>query len=258
MQNKIKPSMMAIKILICLVVLISLANHSHGGTISLYWGQNQNEGSLADACATRNYAIVNIAFLSTFGSGRTPALNLAGHCSNGGCAGLSKDIKACQDGGIKVILSIGGDSTSYSLSSSDDARKVADYLWNNFLGGQSNTRPLVVRGLLLSSPPEGLCLQPTTATPSAGTVGVTDPSYRWPLYAALLPALTAHSTRHAWSCPAPFSSLSASKPRQDPAYHLPQRSSASAISETSAVCSCWPSSQLQATPPTYLNVASQP
>ncbi|KAL7193490.1 hypothetical protein ACSBR2_025159 [Camellia fascicularis] len=142
MQSKIKPSMMAIKILICLLVLISLTNHSHGGTISVYWGQNQNEGSLADACATRNYAIVNIAFLSTFGGGRTPALNLAGHCSNGGCAGQSKDIKACQGGGIKVMLSIGGDSTSYSLSSSDDARKVADYLWNNFLGGQSNTRPL--------------------------------------------------------------------------------------------------------------------
>ncbi|CAL5376378.1 unnamed protein product [Camellia sinensis] len=137
MQSKIKPSMMAIKILVCIVVLISLTNHSHGGTISVYWGQNQNEGSLGDACATRNYAIVNIAFLSTFGGGRTPTLNLAGHCSNGGCAGLSKDIKACQGGGVKVMLSIGGDSTSYSLSSSDDAR-----LWNNFLGGQSNTRPL--------------------------------------------------------------------------------------------------------------------
>ncbi|KAK1560945.1 hypothetical protein Q3G72_032625 [Acer saccharum] len=40
------------------------------------------------------------------------------------------------------MLSIGGVDGSYSLSSADDARSVADYLWNNFLGGQSNSRPL--------------------------------------------------------------------------------------------------------------------
>ncbi|KAF9612430.1 hypothetical protein IFM89_000178 [Coptis chinensis] len=44
--------------------------------------------------------------------------------------------------GIKVILSIGGGSGSYSLASSDDARQVATYLWNNFLGGQSSARPI--------------------------------------------------------------------------------------------------------------------
>ena len=31
---------------------------------------------------------------------------------------------------------------SYDLSSPDDAQQVADYLWNNFLGGQSGSRPL--------------------------------------------------------------------------------------------------------------------
>lgn len=31
---------------------------------------------------------------------------------------------------------------SYSLSSPDDATEVANYLWNNFLGGQSSNRPL--------------------------------------------------------------------------------------------------------------------
>ncbi|KAK1560718.1 hypothetical protein Q3G72_014031 [Acer saccharum] len=40
------------------------------------------------------------------------------------------------------MLSIGGGGGSYSLSSADDAISVADYLWNNFLGGQSNSRPL--------------------------------------------------------------------------------------------------------------------
>ncbi|KAK4848594.1 hypothetical protein QYF36_014888 [Acer negundo] len=40
------------------------------------------------------------------------------------------------------MLSIGSVDGSYSLSSADDARSVADYLWNSFLGGQSNSRPL--------------------------------------------------------------------------------------------------------------------
>ncbi|WRX11031.1 Glycoside hydrolase family 18 [Theobroma cacao] len=40
------------------------------------------------------------------------------------------------------MLSIGGGASDYSLSSADDARSVAVYLWNNFLGGNSNSRPL--------------------------------------------------------------------------------------------------------------------
>ncbi|KAI5657771.1 hypothetical protein M9H77_26564 [Catharanthus roseus] len=49
-------------------------------------GQNGNEGSLADTCATGNYQF---------------------------------------------------------LTAADDARQVANYLWNNFLGGQSDSRPLL-------------------------------------------------------------------------------------------------------------------
>ncbi|KAJ6723031.1 BASIC ENDOCHITINASE [Salix koriyanagi] len=40
------------------------------------------------------------------------------------------------------MLSIGGGSGGYTLTSPDEARGVAEYLWNNFLGGHSNSRPL--------------------------------------------------------------------------------------------------------------------
>ena len=40
------------------------------------------------------------------------------------------------------MLSIEGGAGNYQLSFSEDARQVADYLWNNFLGGQSSSRPL--------------------------------------------------------------------------------------------------------------------
>ncbi|KAL5568452.1 hypothetical protein UlMin_025027 [Ulmus minor] len=126
------------------LVLISLnIFSSQAAGIAIYWGQNSNEGTLAETCNTDNYQFVNIAFLITFGNGQTPALNLAGHCNPAAntCQGLSSDIKACQGKGIKVLLSIGGGIGSYSLSSTQDANQVADYLWNNFLGGQSNSRP---------------------------------------------------------------------------------------------------------------------
>ncbi|CAN1793732.1 Acidic endochitinase [Linum perenne] len=118
---------------------------SEAGQISVYWGQNGNEGTLAATCATGNYDFVNIAFLSTFGSGRTPSLNLASHCdpyTPGGCRNLSSDIEFCQKRGVKVFLSIGGADGAYSLSSTADAKKVARYLWNNFLGGGSNVSSL--------------------------------------------------------------------------------------------------------------------
>ncbi|RHN81722.1 putative chitinase [Medicago truncatula] len=123
---------------------ISLFKSSRAAGNGVYWGQNGNEGSLADACNTNNYKFVNIAFLSTFGNGQNPTLNLAGHCdpASNGCTNFSKDIQTCQSKGIKVLLSIGGGTGSYSLYSSYDASQLANYLWNNFLGGTSSSRPL--------------------------------------------------------------------------------------------------------------------
>ncbi|CAL8123256.1 unnamed protein product [Prunus armeniaca] len=113
---------------ISLAFLISLSLALQFGAdaagIAIYWGQNGNEGTLEETCATGNYEFVNLAFLPTFGNGQTPMINLAGHCDpyTNGCTGLSSDIKSCQAKG--------------------DARQVATYLWNNFLGGSSTSRPL--------------------------------------------------------------------------------------------------------------------
>ncbi|KAG4204156.1 hypothetical protein ERO13_A04G029904v2 [Gossypium hirsutum] len=124
-------------------VILVLVTGIDAGDIAIYWGQNSDEGTLAETCATGNYDFVNLAFLPTFGNGQTPMINLAGHCDpySNGCTNLSSDIKSCQAQGIKVILSLGGGAGSYFLASSDDARRVAAYLWNNFLGGQSASRP---------------------------------------------------------------------------------------------------------------------
>ncbi|GLJ59551.1 hypothetical protein SUGI_1513900 [Cryptomeria japonica] len=127
-------------------LLALLWSGATAGSISVYWGQNSNEATLAETCSSGNFAFVMLSFLITFGNGQTPVLNLAGHCDppSGTCKSLSADINSCQSSGVKVFLSLGGDPSyaSYSIASTDDAQNVATYLWNNYLGGQSDNRPL--------------------------------------------------------------------------------------------------------------------
>ena len=129
--------------LLTATILAALLATCHAGGIAIYWGQNDGEASLSDTCASGNYKFVILAFVYKFGKGQTPQLDLASHCdpSSGGCKGLSEDINLCQRRGIKVLLSIGGAVGSYGLSSPADARQVAAYLWNSYLGGTSS-RPL--------------------------------------------------------------------------------------------------------------------
>ena len=73
-----------------LLIFISLFKPSHVEGIVVYWGQNDN---------------INIAFLSMFGGGQTPQLNLTGHYnpSINNCNVFSDQIKGCQSRGIKVL-----------------------------------------------------------------------------------------------------------------------------------------------------------
>ncbi|KAL1366998.1 hypothetical protein HN51_021043 [Arachis hypogaea] len=125
------------------LVLFSTANCG----IVTYWGQGDeqlHEGTLSEACNSGLYQIVNIAFLSKFGNrNRPPHVNLASHCNNvPNChKKVGKGIKNCQSKNVSVLLSIGGASEGYRLSSAHHANRLADYLWNNFLGGQSSQRP---------------------------------------------------------------------------------------------------------------------
>ena len=131
-------------LLLILALILTLTHKSSSVGIAIYWGQNGNEGTLSATCATGNYAYVNLAFLIQFGEKRTPVLNLAGHCdpSSNGCVQLSSEISTCQAQGIKVLLSIGGGVGNYSLSSPQDAKNTAKFLWKTFLGGHSAHRPL--------------------------------------------------------------------------------------------------------------------
>ncbi|KAJ7525904.1 hypothetical protein O6H91_06G012200 [Diphasiastrum complanatum] len=127
-----------------LLQILLLVHYSSAGFIATYWGQNGNEGSLLAACNTGNYGVINVAFLNVFGGGQAPGLNLAGHCDppSGTCTQFSSDIQTCQQNGVKIFLSLGGAVGTYNINSQAEADSVAQYLWDNFLGGQSSSRPL--------------------------------------------------------------------------------------------------------------------
>ncbi|XP_071713560.1 hevamine-A-like [Rutidosis leptorrhynchoides] len=140
----------SVRSLVISLVIIAISKTtiyaSKSGELAVFWGQNGNEGTLADTCATKKFPYVNLAFLKVFGNGSTPILNLAGHCdpASGGCVSLTNDIRGCQKQGVKLMLAIGGAAGTYTLSSKLDARHVSIYLWKAFLGGKSSSvfRPL--------------------------------------------------------------------------------------------------------------------
>ncbi|XP_059306830.1 LOW QUALITY PROTEIN: acidic endochitinase-like [Lycium ferocissimum] len=135
---------MTINFILSSVLFLALIQTSIASGIAIYWGQNGNEATLNDTCASGRHTYVNLAFLNKFGNNQIPELNLAGHCnpSINGCTIVSPEIKICQKLGVKIMLSIGGGKGNYSLASKKDAKDVARYLWNNYLGGRSTSRPL--------------------------------------------------------------------------------------------------------------------
>ncbi|KAG0502895.1 hypothetical protein HPP92_002967 [Vanilla planifolia] len=101
-----------------LMVATLLMPATQAGKIAVYWGQNGNEGTLADTCSSGDYSFVMLSFLCTFGNGQTP------------------------NSTWQAIATPSPTVARASATTSDDARQVAVYIWNNYLGGQSSSRPL--------------------------------------------------------------------------------------------------------------------
>jgi chitinase len=116
----------------------------------VYWGQNgggtiENNDLSAYCTSTSGINIVVLAFLYSFGNGNNiPSGTIGQSCfiSTSGqgqnCANVASSITKCQSVGIKVILSLGGASGSYSLQSNADAQAIGQYLWESY-GNSGNT-----------------------------------------------------------------------------------------------------------------------
>lgn len=115
-------------LLLAVSFIAATADPEHGLTV--FWGRNKDEGSLAEACDTGIYNTVIISFYSVFGHGRYWG-DLSGHPLND----IGADIVRCQQKEVVVLLSIGGGGKDYSLPTAQSAVDVADNLWNAHLGG---------------------------------------------------------------------------------------------------------------------------
>ncbi|RCV26513.1 hypothetical protein SETIT_5G251500v2 [Setaria italica] len=111
-----------------LVLLAGMVGITFAGNMAMYWGQNGDAATMADVCNSGLYTFVLLPRLNTTGILRANRTD------------LSADIQACQSLDVKVLLSVGGGSSS---AISVQAQTVdSKYLWHNFLGGNSSSRPL--------------------------------------------------------------------------------------------------------------------
>ncbi|XP_038904131.1 acidic endochitinase-like [Benincasa hispida] len=127
------------------LIVVSTAGTHRSLEVGVYSNQNINQNSLLDACNSGNYQLINIVFDVSLGNAQTPEINLISHCNSTAsddCTKFTQEIKSCQALGIRIMLSIGGGAGKYNLHNFTEATNFSIYLWNNFLGGQSNSRPL--------------------------------------------------------------------------------------------------------------------
>lgn len=130
-----------------------LVDRASGGKLTIYWGAEDDNTSLQTVCDDSSYDIVNLAFLAYFhGAGGYPRIEMSGldgpsaAQKKAGATGLKDGsklvsaIKSCQKNGKKVILSMGGANEYADVKLKDDAdgQKIADQVWNLFLGGTEN------------------------------------------------------------------------------------------------------------------------
>ncbi|KAJ1927338.1 Chitinase 2 [Tieghemiomyces parasiticus] len=131
------------------VPLTTALNTKCNSNLVSYWGQNSykakhnattGEQTLDWYCSNSpSEDIIVVSFLNTY---NPMILNLADHCFdffNGtrllNCPQVGQQIKACQAKGKTILLSLGGQEGSYSLSSGEEGAKVANAVWDTFLGG---------------------------------------------------------------------------------------------------------------------------
>ncbi|KAI1761326.1 putative endochitinase CHI2 [Hypoxylon sp. FL1150] len=130
-----------------------IARQAPGAQNVVYWGQNgggtiENNDLSTYCTSTSGIDIIVLAFLYSWGSGSDiPSGTVGQSCfiSTSGegqnCDSVSSAIATCQSVGVKVILSLGGATSSYSLSSEAEAESIGTYLWQAYAGGSGVERP---------------------------------------------------------------------------------------------------------------------
>ncbi|GMM37956.1 hypothetical protein DASC09_052810 [Saccharomycopsis crataegensis] len=112
-----------------------------GPNIAVYWGQGAYQKSLGAYCKTQDVDIIVLSFINDF-SIKGVSYNFGNGCDassvDGTCEEMAHDIKVCQELGVKVIISIGGQNGEYGISSTVDAKLLANQ-FHDMLGDPDGT-----------------------------------------------------------------------------------------------------------------------
>jgi chitinase len=131
----------------------TLSSRAASGQNVVCWGQNgggtiENNNLAAYCTSASSIDIIVLAFLYEFGNGNNiPSGTIGQSCyiSTSGegqdCDAVASSIATCQSAGVKIILSLGGASGSYSLQSQAEAETIGQYVWESY-GNSGNTSVL--------------------------------------------------------------------------------------------------------------------
>ncbi|KAK9439642.1 class III chitinase ChiA2 [Metarhizium brunneum] len=120
------------------------APRAPGAQNVVYWGQNgggvvENNDLAAYCTASSGIDIIVLAFLYQYGNGHTiPSGTIGQSCyiapsgEGQNCDALAKAIDTCRANGVKVLLSLGGASGAYSLTSQQEAEAIGQNLWDAY------------------------------------------------------------------------------------------------------------------------------
>lgn len=122
----------------------------------VYWGQNgggtiENNDLSAYCQSNSGIDVLVLSFLYQFGQqGNIASGTIGQSCFITGqgqpqnCDALVAAIAKCKSAGVKIILSLGGATSSYSLSSQSQAESIGQYVWDAYgnSGSTTVTRPL--------------------------------------------------------------------------------------------------------------------
>ncbi|KAI1471865.1 glycoside hydrolase family 18 protein [Daldinia caldariorum] len=109
-------------------------NPDTSDNIAIYWGQNsagvtgtgKAQKSLSEYCSSAEVDIIPIAFVSSFNPIKVDLSNMADDKN------IAEEIKSCQSAGKTILVSLGGATFNSGPSSTENARSLADQIWNMF------------------------------------------------------------------------------------------------------------------------------
>ncbi|PWW76177.1 glycoside hydrolase [Tuber magnatum] len=130
-----------------IITALPAAKPGTSGQTVAYFGQSGKLGvnSLSKFCGSPDIDIIVLAFVNVYkGAGGLPGMNLGGYCDTKipgtgllNCPEMGREITACQAAGKKVLMSLGGESTTVnSLSDDKSATELGDNLWKLFGEGK--------------------------------------------------------------------------------------------------------------------------